>query len=119
MRNSTFFVALAVAALAAVSACTVHDVEVPALNGPSTLGTSITLRANTDTLIQDGSSQASISITAVDAQGNPKNIPLRAEIRVDGIVQDFGRLSTKQPTANGTPLIYTAPPPSALAAGQV
>ena len=117
MRITPFFVSLGIAALALMSACTVKDIDAPALNGPSTLGTSIVLSSNTDTLIQDGNSQAVINIKAVDAQGNPKNIPLRAEIRVDNVTQDFGRLSTKQPTANGTPLIYTAPPPSALAAG--
>lgn len=118
MRNSTLFVALGIAGLIALSACTVHDVDAPPLTGPSTFATSIVLRSNTSTLIQDGVSQAQISITAVDPQGNPKNIPLRAEIRVDGVAQDYGRLSTKQPTANGTPLIYTAPPPSAIAANQ-
>jgi PKD repeat protein len=119
MRTNTLFVSLGIAALTLMSACTVKDVDQPGLAGPSTFGTSILLRSNTDTLIQDGASQASISITAFDAQGNPKNIPLRAEITVGGVVQDFGRLSTKQPIANGTPLIYTAPPASALAAGQV
>jgi PKD repeat protein len=119
MRNTTLFVLLGIAALAVMPACTVHDVDAPAMSGPSTFANSITLRTNTSTLIQDGVSQATITITAVDAQGNPKNIPMRAEIRVGNVAQDFGRLSTKQPTANGTPLVYTAPPPSALAAGQV
>jgi PKD repeat protein len=119
MRHTTLYVSLGIMALAVMSACTVHDVDAPAMSGPSTFANSITLRSNTSTLIQDGVSQATITITAVDAQGNPKNIPLRAEIRVGNVAQDFGRLSTKQPTANGTPLVYTAPPPSALAAGQV
>jgi PKD repeat protein len=119
MQKPLFFVSLGIAALAVMSACTVKDIDQPALSGPSTLGTSITLSASSDTLIQDGASQASISIKAVDAQGNPKNIPLRAEIRVDNVVQDFGRLNTKQPIANGAPLIYTAPPASSLAGGQV
>jgi PKD repeat protein len=119
MRNTPLFVSLGIAAMTLMSACTVKDVNQPGLAGPSTLGTSIVMRSNTDTLIQDGVSQATITISAVDAQGNPKNVPLRAEIMVGGVVQDFGRLNTKQPTANGAPLIYTAPPPSSLAAGQV
>lgn len=114
MRNTFLVTSLGVAALAAMSACTVKDVDAPSLSGPSTLGTSITLSSSTDTLIQDGASQAVISIKAVDAQGKEKSIPLRAEIRVDNVAQDFGRLSTKQPVANGTPLIYTAPPPSSI-----
>ena len=51
-----------------------------------------------------GASQALITITAVDAEGRPKTVPLRADISIDGIVQDYGRLSTKQPVTNGSPL---------------
>lgn len=119
MRTTTHFLTLAAAALTLLSGCTVKDVDVPALSGPSTFANNIILRSNTDTLIQDGVSQAVITITATDANGNPKNIPLRADITVAGVVQDFGRLNTKTPTANGTPLIYTAPAASTLAAGQV
>jgi len=114
MRINSALTALICSALIA-SACTVKDVEVPALSGPSTFATSILLNASTDTLLMDGVSQAVISITAVDSKGTPKNIPLRADITVGGVVQDYGRLNTKSPTANGSPLIYTAPPASALA----
>lgn len=114
MRNKYLFVSLGIAALAVISACTVKDIDQPSLSGPSTLGTSIIMTTSTDSLIQDGASQAVITIRALDAQGKEKSIPLRAEIRVDNVVQDFGRLSTKQPVANGTPLVYTAPPPSAI-----
>ncbi len=102
-----------------MAGCTVKDVDTPALAGPSTFANSIVMTANTNTLVQDGVSQALITIKATDAAGNLKNIPLRAEITVDGTVQDFGRLNTKTPIANITQLIYTAPPSSALAAGQV
>jgi PKD repeat protein len=110
---------LGAAALAVLAGCTVKDIDQPALAGPSTLATSISLKASPDTLIQDGASQSLITITALDAEGRPKNIPLRADITIDGIVQDYGRLSTKQPITNGTPLVYTAPPTSSLATGQV
>lgn len=114
MRINTALSALIGSALLA-SACTVKSVDVPVLSGPSTFATSILLRANTDTLIMDGFSQAVITITATDANGAAKNIPLRADISVGGLVQDYGRLNTKTPTANGSPLIYTAPPASTLA----
>lgn len=119
MRTNISVSILGVAAIAFLAGCTVKDIDQPALAGPSTLATSITMRASPDTLLQDGASQSVITITAVDAEGRQKNIPLRADISIDGVLQDFGRLSTKQPVANGTPLIYTAPPTSSLAAGQV
>jgi PKD repeat protein len=119
MRTHISLSILGAAALAVLSGCTVKDIDQPALAGPSTLATSITMKASPDTLIQDGASQSVITITAVDAAGRPMNIPLRADIAIDGVLQDFGRLSTKQPVANGTPLIYTAPASSSLAAGQV
>jgi chitodextrinase len=114
-----FSLLLSVAALTAVAGCTVKEVDMPALAGPSTFANNIVMTANTNTLVQDGVSQALITIKATDAAGNLKNIPLRADITVDGTVQDFGRLNTKTPIANVTQLIYTAPPSSPLAAGQV
>lgn len=100
------------------SGCT-KSVEVPALAGPSTLAYSILLTASTDTLIQDGVSSATIEISARDTAGQAINgRPLRAAILVDGIVQDYGSLSTKSPITGGT-LRYTAPAPSSLPAGQV
>ncbi len=104
--------------LAIASGCT-KGVEVPALAGPSTLAYSILLTASTDTLIQDGVSSATIEISARDSAGQAINgRPLRAAILVDGVVQDYGTLSTKSPTT-GTTLRYTAPPASALPTGQV
>ena len=117
--RTTISVSILGAALTVLAGCTVKEIDQPALAGPSTLATSITMRASPDTLVQDGASQSVITITAVDPEGRPRNIPLRADISIDGVVQDFGRLSTKQPVANGQPLIYTAPASSTLAAGQV
>jgi len=101
-----------------LSGCT-KEVELPALAGPSTLGYSILLTTTTDTLIQDGVSSATIEITARDSAGQLVNgRPLRAAILVDGVVQDYGTLSTKSPLTGGT-LRYTAPTASTLSAGQV
>lgn len=120
MRTIKYFsLMFSVATLSAVLGCTVKDVDTPALAGPSTFANNIVMTANTNTLVQDGVSQALISIKATDAAGNLKNIPLRADITIDGTVQDFGRLNTKTPIANITQLIYTAPPSSTLASGQV
>jgi PKD repeat protein len=78
------------------------------------VGYSIDLQSNTNTLIRDGLSQARITINARDHMGQPINgRPLRAQIRVNGVVEDFGTLSTKNPVTGST-LIYTAPPAATL-----
>ena len=113
MRTGTLTFAVSAMVLA-LAGCTAKDVDIPPLAGPSTVGYSIDLQSNTNTLIQDGVSQARITINARDHMGQPMNgRPLRAEIRVDGIAQDFGTLSTKNPVTGST-LIYTAPPASAI-----
>src|SRR5687768_11115436 len=110
----TTHLTLAMSAVLFLTGCTVKEVDVPALAGPSTIAYSIDLQSNTNTVTQDGLSQARITITARDHMGQPMNgRPLRAEIRVDGVAQDFGTLSTKNPVTGST-LIYTAPPASPL-----
>ena len=109
---------MATVSIALLAGCTVKDVDAPALAGPSTFAMSITATASPDVLTQDGVSQSTISVKAVDANGVPTNIALRADILVDGVVQDYGRLSTKQLFANST-LTYTSPPANANPATQV
>ena len=87
----------------------------PALAGPSTLGYSIVLVTDNDTLTKDGVSTATIRITGRNADGQEvTGRPLRAVIMVDGVVQDYGVLSTKTPVTGST-LRYTAPAGSAIA----
>lgn len=113
MRTTQLTLAISAIVLS-FAGCTVKDVDVPPLAGPSTVGYSIDLQSNTNTLIQDGLSQARITITARDHMGQPMNgRPLRADIRVGGVVQDFGSLSTKNPVTGST-LVYTAPPASPI-----
>jgi PKD repeat protein len=82
------------AVLALLAACTVHKTEAPPLTGPSELGTSITVQVTPDVLTQDGASQSLVTITARNANGQPiANLPLRAEIMVNGAIADFGTLS--------------------------
>ena len=117
MRTQLSVSILGATALAVLVGCTVKDVDQPALAGPSTLGYSIVLATNTDTLIKDGVSTANIQITARNASGQEvTGRPLRAEIMVDGVVQDYGMLSTKSPVTGST-LRYTAPAGSAIAMG--
>ena len=107
------------AALAAVvltaSACTMKEQDPPALTGPSEFGQSISISVTPDILQQDGASQSVVTITARDGSGKPiVNLPLRAEIRVNGSPVDFGTLSARNLVtgADGrATLVYTAPPP--------
>ncbi len=98
-----------------VSACTMKSQEAPPLTGPSELGTSVTLTASPDAIYQDGASQSLITATVRDANGQAvRNAPLRAEIRIGGLIADFGGLSAKNvvtgPDGRAT-FVYTAPAP--------
>jgi PKD repeat protein len=113
MRTTTFVSLLGAAALAAVSGC-VKDVDQPALAGPSTFAHSIIMVADRDTLTQNGVDFTDIRITSLSPDGQSENIPLRAQIFVDGVANDFGMLSTKTPITPTT-IRYTAPPASSQA----
>lgn len=116
MRTLTSFALLAGAAsLAVLAGCTVKDVDTPALAGPSTLARQITLVADRDTLTQNGTDFTDIRITALGPDGQSENIPLRAQIFVNGVPNDFGTLSTKFPISPTT-IRYTAPAASAIEA---
>jgi PKD repeat protein len=110
-----------VAALAAVAlagaGCKSKSQEAPDLSGPSVLATSITVSATPDTLRQDGSSQASVVILALDANSQPvRNLPVRVDVAVGGVVADFGQVSAKNVVTGSdgrASLVYTAPNPPA------
>jgi PKD repeat protein len=102
------------AAIAATSlGCTMKSQETPSLTGPSELGVSITLRTQPEILVQDGSSQSLVTITARDSNGAPKrDVSVITGIFVDGVRADFGSVSARNlvTDANGEArLMYTAP----------
>src|SRR5476649_29783 len=106
--------AVAFALLAATSSCTVKSTTPPALSGPSGLALTVTLNAIPDSISQDGGSQSSIKVTAIgpDGKGLPA-LPLRVDMVLNGVVQDFGTLSARSivTDANGVAtVVYTAPP---------
>ena len=109
-----FAVAFLAAALFA-GACTTKKQETPSLTGPSELSTSISLTVTPDVLTQDGASQSLVTITARDNNGQPfRNLPLRAQIAVNGVEVDFGTLSAKSLVTDGNgraSLTFTAPAP--------
>ena len=99
--------------LATLAGCA-NDVDVPSLAGPSTFARSILLKAEKDTLLQNGQDTTRISVTAIGPTGQPEAVTVRAQISVDGIPQDIGTLSTKNFVTPAT-VIYTAPPASSAA----
>ena len=103
----------AVAIAATSFGCTMKSQDTPPLTGPSELGLSITLRTQPEILVQDGSSQSLITITARDSNGKPKkDQSVITEIFVGGVHADFGSISARNlvTDANGEArLVYTAP----------
>jgi large repetitive protein len=104
---------LVVVAVLAAS-CTVQKTAAPPLTGPSELGLRLHLQAVPDSIMQDGTSQATLQIDATGADGRPmRGLPVRVEIVVGGQLQDFGTLSAKS-VATGDDgrarVVYTAPP---------
>ncbi len=114
----------AVCALAALSACGVHDQQsAPPLTGPSTNAHTLTVQVTPDVLTQDGASQSVVSVKAYGPNGAPASgVSMRAEIIVGGAVTDFGALSARNvatDTNGSATVIYTAPAPVFGAAGAV
>jgi PKD repeat protein len=103
---------VAVLAVTMFSACTVNEVDIPPLAGPSSLARTIIMVADRDTLLQDGSSEAAIRLTAQVQPGQSENVRLRAQVFVDGVAQDFGTLSNKNPITPTT-IFFRAPPATA------
>jgi PKD repeat protein len=101
------------AALLLAAACTTKKTEPPPEAGPSELATSLSLSANPDVLSQDGTSTSVVTILARNANGQPiGNLPLRADISVNGTITDFGKLSEKNIATGGdgrASIVYTAP----------
>jgi PKD repeat protein len=103
-------------ALVAMAGCTVHNTEVPALTGPSTFATSLTVSAIPDAINQDGGSQSSVKVLVIGPDGKGiSGVPLRLDMVVDGVAQDFGTLSARTIVTNAdgvATVIFTAPPTS-------
>jgi chitodextrinase len=101
-----------------MAACTVREIDTPQLAGPSSLARTLIMTADRDTLLQDGLQEAAISIRAQVQPGQSENVRLRAQVFVDGVAQDFGTLSNKNPITPTT-IFFRAPPASTAAGGQV
>lgn len=109
---------VAAIAVTTFAACTIKEVDTPPLAGPSSLARTILMVADRDTLLQDGTSEAAIRLTAQVQPGQSENVRLRAQVFVDGVAQDFGTLSNKNPITPTT-IFFRAPAAPTTAAGQV
>jgi PKD repeat protein len=86
---------LALAAVIALSGCSLDNQSTPPLAGPSELGLSLEITATPDVIAQDGQSQAVVQVVARDANSQPVNgLAMRVDTSVGGALADFGRLST-------------------------
>ncbi|HWB17876.1 MAG TPA: PKD domain-containing protein [Vicinamibacterales bacterium] len=86
---------LALAAVIALSGCSLDNQGAPPLAGPSELGLSLEITATPDVITQDGQSQAVVQVIARDANSRPvSGLDMRVDTSVDGQLADFGRLST-------------------------
>src|SRR5882672_1753267 len=98
----------------ALAGCTVHQTAAPGLSGPSGLALTIQVTASPDSISQDGGSQSSIQVTATGPDGKPKTgLPLRIDMFVGGVGQDYGTLSGRTIVTNSSgvaSVVYTAPP---------
>jgi PKD repeat protein len=87
--------------------------EAPGVTGPSEFGTSIAIAVTPDIIQQDGASQSIVTITARGPNGQTlSNVPLRAEILINGVAADFGGLSARNLVTGSdgrATLVYTAP----------
>jgi PKD repeat protein len=114
MKQSTRTRWVVLAVVAMSIGCTMKKQETPELSGPSEFGTSIGIAIAPDVLQQDGVSQSTVTVTARGPNGAPvANLALRAEIRVGGVLQDFGTLSARTVVTGSdgrAMLVYTAPP---------
>ena len=101
-------------ALITTAGCTVKDAQAPPLSGPSGLALTLTVTASPDSISQDGGSQSSIKVTAIGPDGRPvSGLPIRVDMMVNGVAQDFGTLSARAIVTNGdgvATVVFTAPP---------
>lgn len=109
--------------VAASLGCTLGKQSAPSLSGPSEFAMSIAVSASPTLMSQDGQSRSRITVTARDANGQPRSgVTFRGDIVVSGFNVDFGSLSSRTVStgSDGTgSVFYTAPPEGPVGAGSV
>ena len=106
---------VAVAAVLAITGCALDKQTTPALVGPSEMGLSLVVTVTPDVITQDGRSEATVSVLALDALSRPvSGLALRLETAVGGLAVDFGSLVSRTlftDSGGRASTKYIAPPP--------
>jgi PKD repeat protein len=105
MRKLIGFITLA---LPLVAACTVHQDEAPSVSGPAEAAFSLKIQATPDSLVQDGTQTATISVTAFDPTG--KSVAKTVQLTLQGP-------GTLTPSTITTPGSAVFRPPAATSTG--
>jgi PKD repeat protein len=113
----------ALALLIGPAGCSMHDVSIPELDGPSELGLSLRLTASPDVITADGESTSLVTATLRGPDGRPVSgrTIFFATADVNGRFAAIGDLSAEQVATNGNgvaQVIYTAPPRTDATANQ-
>ena len=115
------YLAAAVGLAFAMAGCAVHQTETPGLTGPSQVALAVDVSSSPQTITQNGSDAAVVTAKVyftdpTTGQTRPKaNLPVRFDMRVNGVLQDFGTLSARSSVTDASGLArttYTAPPAS-------
>jgi PKD repeat protein len=113
MKASQSLSTCVMAAALLAASCTMKNQDAPPLTGPSEFGTSLTVTVTPDVLALDGTSQSVVTVTARNSAGQLlPNLPMRADIYVNGVPADFGSLSAKSLVSGAdgrAVVVYTAP----------
>jgi PKD repeat protein len=121
MGKALGFCCTLVATLAFGVACTVHQTTEPALTGPSELAQTLRVSASPDSISQDGTSKATITVFAIDQNGRAKSgVTIRLDMAIGGVTQDFGTLSARTVvtgTDGNATAVFTAPAPPPVSSG--
>jgi PKD repeat protein len=110
-----------IAAAVFAAGCTVHDVNELPLTGPSEMAMALNITATPDRLAQDGTSTSTVTVTALDVNGQPlQNLELRLQIFIGSQQVDFGSLASPTVFTNSAgraSTTFTAPLASLFQAG--
>ena len=113
MKASHSLSTCVIAAALVTASCTMKNQDAPPLTGPSEFGTSLSVTVTPDVLALDGTSQSVVTVTARNSAGQLlPNLPMRADMYVNGVIADFGSLSAKSLVSGSdgrAVIVYTAP----------
>ncbi len=123
LRGGGAAAAVGLCLLLALAGCSLTDVSIPGLEGPSELGISLKLTVNPDVISADGFSTALVQAEVKGPDGRPlANVDVFFALADEsGNFADLGSLSGNRAATNGAGIaqvVYTAPPRTDATANQ-